>query len=200
MCCRRRRSSRCRGQPADHHQLKATACSPSTGSQLHHVPRKLGASSRSASAGRERRHELDLPLEIKNSMSASPGTGIRRQRRNDDEDVEQVWVGQLAVELTEPGLFYATQDVCTHRPVRGGRLHRGNARSTRAASTCAPAQRWELPSSSPLQTLPVQVVDDACSYACSETDLAKLSETDCPGRVSERTWLTPKFANECAAQ
>src|SRR5215213_4540782 len=33
----------------------------------------------------------------------------------EDEDVEQVWVGQLAVAVYKAnGQFYATQDVCTH--------------------------------------------------------------------------------------
>ena len=33
----------------------------------------------------------------------------------EDEDVEQIWVGQLAVAVYKAdGQFYATQDVCTH--------------------------------------------------------------------------------------
>ncbi len=33
----------------------------------------------------------------------------------DDEDVEQVWVGDLAIAIYKArGEFYATQDVCTH--------------------------------------------------------------------------------------
>jgi 3-phenylpropionate/trans-cinnamate dioxygenase ferredoxin subunit len=82
----------------------------------------------------------------------------------DNEDVEQRWVGNLAVAIYKAeGQFYATQDVCTHEhaylsdgvvvdcvvecPFHQGRF---DVRTGKALSA---------PVIIPLQTYPVQVVD-----------------------------------------
>ena len=81
----------------------------------------------------------------------------------EDEDVEQVWVGNLAVAIYKAeGAFYATQDVCTHEHaylsdgvvvdcVVECPFHQGRFDVKTGEALGAPVMI-------PLQTYPVQVV------------------------------------------
>jgi MocE subfamily Rieske [2Fe-2S] domain protein len=100
----------------------------------------------------------------------------------EDEDVEQIWVGRLAVAVYKAeGQFYATQDVCTHEhaylsdgvvvdcivecPFHQGRF------DVRSGAVVG------VPAVVPLQTFPVQVVDGRVFVRVLTDEAESLSET-----------------------
>lgn len=100
----------------------------------------------------------------------------------EDEDVEQVWVGKLAVAIYRAqGQFYATQDVCSHEhaylsdgvvvdcvvecPFHQGRF---DVRDGRALGA---------PVIIPLKTFPVKVVDGKVWVQVSRQDAEELAST-----------------------
>jgi MocE subfamily Rieske [2Fe-2S] domain protein len=119
-------------------------------------------------------------------MSASPPGPDWHPAGNaadfEDEDVEQIWVGGLAVAVYKAeGQFYATQDVCTHEhaylsdgvvvdcivecPFHQGRF---DVRSGAAVG---------VPAIIPLQTFPVQVVDGRVFVRVLRDEAESVSET-----------------------
>jgi MocE subfamily Rieske [2Fe-2S] domain protein len=82
----------------------------------------------------------------------------------EDEDVEQIWVGKLAVAIYRAkGQFYATQDVCTHE-----RAYLSDGVVVDCVVECPFHQgRFDIPTGRalgapvtvPLRTFPVEVVD-----------------------------------------
>jgi nitrite reductase/ring-hydroxylating ferredoxin subunit len=119
-------------------------------------------------------------------MSASPPGPDWHPAGNaadfEDEDVEQIWVGRLAVAVYKAkGQFYATQDVCTHEhaylsdgvvvdcvvecPFHQGRF---DVRSGAAVG---------VPAIVPLQTFPVQVVNGRVFVRVRQDEAESVSET-----------------------
>jgi nitrite reductase/ring-hydroxylating ferredoxin subunit len=120
------------------------------------------------------------------AMSASPLGPDWHSAGNaadfEDEDVEQIWVGRLAVAVYKAkGQFYATQDVCTHEhaylsdgvvvdcivecPFHQGRF------DVRSGAVVG------VPAVVPLQTFPVQVVDGRVFVRVLRDEAESLSET-----------------------
>ena len=100
----------------------------------------------------------------------------------EDEDVEQIWVGQIAVAVYKAnGQFYATQDVCTHEHaylsdgvvvhcIVECPFHQGRFDVRTGAAMGAPVIV-------PLQTFPVQVVDGRLFVRVLGEQMESLSET-----------------------
>jgi MocE subfamily Rieske [2Fe-2S] domain protein len=97
----------------------------------------------------------------------------------EDEDVEQLWVGELAIAVYRAeGQFYATQDLCTHEhaylsdgvvvdcvvecPFHQGRF---DIRTGKALG---------VPVIEPLETYPIKIVDGRL-YVCVTKDQAERS-------------------------
>lgn len=97
----------------------------------------------------------------------------------ENEDVEQVWVGKLAVAVYKAkGQFYATQDVCTHEhaylsdgvvvdctiecPFHQGRF---DVRDGRALGA---------PVITPLRTFPVKVVDGSVFFQVKPDEIESI--------------------------
>ena len=113
----------------------------------------------------------------------------------EDEDVEQIWVGQLAVAVYKAnGEFYATQDVCTHEHaylsdgvvvdcIVECPFHQGRFDVRTGAAMGAPVIV-------PLQTFPVQVVDGRLFVHVLREQTESLSETMPRPRSVSYTHLT----------